>query len=54
LISTGIIAPSSTITSKLNLSQGLAGTLINVIVETRMRDDAHNGVNLKEIRCKQI
>lgn len=44
---------SLAITEKLNLSQGLAGTLIDSIVETRMRDDACNGVNLDEIRRKQ-
>jgi hypothetical protein len=37
----------------LNLPQGLAGALINTIVETRMRDDACNGVNLEEICRKQ-
>ena len=35
------------------LSQGLAGTLIDAIVETRMRDDACNGVSLEEVRRKQ-
>ena len=54
-ISTSLIPLSSTIiTNDLNLSRGLAGTLIDVIVETRMRDDARNGVNLEEIRRKQI
>jgi hypothetical protein len=32
----------------------MAGTLVDAIVETRMRDDARNGVNLEEIRQKQI
>jgi hypothetical protein len=41
------------ITENLNLSQGLAGILMDIIVETRMRDDARNGVNLEEIRRKQ-
>ncbi|KAI2506247.1 hypothetical protein MHU86_8182 [Fragilaria crotonensis] len=44
---------SLAITEKLNLSQGLAGSYIDAIVETRMRDDACNGVNLDEIRRKQ-
>ncbi len=46
---TGVVA-----TEKLNLAQGLAGTLIDSIVETRKRDDARNGVNLDEIRRKQV
>ena len=45
---------SIAIIDKLNLSHGLAGTLIDSIVETRMRDDARNGVNLEEIRNKQV
>jgi hypothetical protein len=54
-ITTSLIPSSSTIiTNELNLSQGLEATLIDVIVETRMRGDARNGVNLEEIRRKQI
>jgi hypothetical protein len=37
----------------LNLTRGLAGTLIDSIVELRMRDDARNGVNLEENRRKR-
>ncbi|KAI2505380.1 hypothetical protein MHU86_9086 [Fragilaria crotonensis] len=44
---------SIAITQKLNLLQGLAGSYLDAIVETRMRDDACNGVNLDEIRRKQ-
>jgi hypothetical protein len=37
----------------LNLTRGLAGTLIDSIVELRIRDDARNGVNLEENRRKR-
>jgi hypothetical protein len=37
----------------LNLSQGLAGTLIDSIIETRNREDARNGVNVEENRRKR-
>ncbi|KAI2504990.1 hypothetical protein MHU86_9433 [Fragilaria crotonensis] len=54
-ISADIILPNSTsIASELNLSQGMAGMLIDEIVEMRMRDDARNGVNLEDTRRKQI
>ena len=36
----------------LNLTRGLAGTLIESIVELRIRDDARNGVNLEENRAQ--
>jgi hypothetical protein len=38
----------------LNLSQGLAGSLIDSIVAARIRDDARNGVNLEENRLKRV
>ena len=38
---------------ELNLSRGLAGTLIDTILETRLREDARNGVNREEIRRKK-
>jgi hypothetical protein len=38
----------------LNLSKGLAGSLIDEILETRARDDARNGVNLEENRRKRV
>jgi hypothetical protein len=37
----------------LNLSQGLTGTLIDSILETRNREDARNGVNFEENRKKR-
>lgn len=40
--------------NQLNLTQGLAGSLIDVIVDARIRDDARNGVNCEEIRQKRI
>jgi hypothetical protein len=40
--------------NQLNLIQGLAGSLIDSIVETRNRDDARNGINREEIRQKRI
>ena len=38
----------------LNLSKGLAGSLIDTIIETRARDDARNGINLEENRRKRV
>jgi hypothetical protein len=38
----------------LNLSKGLAGSLIDSIVAARIRDDARNGVNLEENRLKRV
>ena len=32
----------------LNINQGLAGSLVDAIVETRMREDVRNGINLEE------
>jgi hypothetical protein len=40
--------------AELNLSQGLAGSLIDSILETRIRDDARNGVNRKDNRRKRV
>ena len=40
--------------AELNLSQGLAGSLIDSILETRIRDDARNGVNREENRRKRV
>jgi hypothetical protein len=37
----------------LNLFQGLAGTFIDSIIETRNREDARNGVNFEENRRKR-
>jgi hypothetical protein len=38
----------------LNLHHGLAGTLVDSIVETRMRDDSRNGVNMEEIQRRRM
>ena len=38
---------------QLNLSQGLAGSLIDTILETRIREDARNGVNHEDNRRKR-
>ena len=38
----------------LNLHHGLAGTLVDSIVETRMRDDARNGVNMEENQRRRM
>ena len=40
--------------NKLNLTRGLAGSLIASIVDVVIRDDARNGVNRDEIRQKRI
>ena len=40
--------------SKLDLTLGLAGTLVDTIVQTRIRDDARNGVNLEEKQQKRV
>jgi hypothetical protein len=40
--------------AELNLSQGLAGSLIDSILEARICDDARNGVNRKENRLKRV
>ena len=40
--------------AELNLSQGLAGSLIDTILETRIREDARNGVNREENRRKRV
>lgn len=40
--------------SELNLTEGLAGTLIDKILQTRNRSDARNGVNLEEQHRKQV
>ena len=40
--------------AELNLSKGLAGSLIDSILETRIRDDARNGVNREENRRKRV
>jgi hypothetical protein len=37
----------------LNLSQGLTGSLIHSIIETRNRDDARNGVNVEKNQRKR-
>ena len=39
---------------QLNLLQGLAGSLIDTILDKRLQDDARNGVNSEENRQKQI
>ncbi len=39
---------------QLNLLQGLAGSLIDTILDKRLRDDARNGVNREENHQKQI
>ena len=38
----------------LNLTEGLAGSLIDDIVDARNHDDARKGVNCEEIRQKRI
>ena len=40
--------------SELNLTEGLAGTLIDQILQTRNRSDARNGVNIEEQHRKQV
>ncbi len=40
--------------NQLNLTRGLAGSLIASIVDVVIRDDARNGVNRDEIRQKRI
>jgi hypothetical protein len=40
--------------TKLNLTLGLAGALVDTIVQTRIRDDARNGVNLEEKQQKRV
>jgi hypothetical protein len=42
------------ILTQLNLTHGLAGSLIDSIVVTRLRDEARNGINREEIRQKKI
>ncbi|KAI2493466.1 hypothetical protein MHU86_21084 [Fragilaria crotonensis] len=39
---------------QLNLSQGLSGKYMDTILESRIREDARNGVNLEENRQKRI
>ena len=46
----GIIASPD----NLNLNHGLAGTLVDSIVEVRNRHDARNGINLEENRRKRV
>jgi hypothetical protein len=48
------VPDSCLIAEQLNLSQGLAGSLIDRILDTRIRDDARNGVNREENRLKKI
>ena len=38
---------------RLNLLEGLAGTLMDSLMETRVRADARNGVNLEQNRLKR-
>jgi hypothetical protein len=42
------------ILTQLILTHGLAGLLIDSIVETRLRDEARNGINREKIRQKKI
>jgi hypothetical protein len=38
----------------LNIHHALVGTLVDSIVETRMRDDSRNGVNMEEIQRRRM
>ena len=38
----------------LNLCDGMAGTLVDSIVEVRMRDDARNGINQEESQLRRM
>jgi hypothetical protein len=40
--------------TELNLTSGLAGALVDTIVQTRIRDDARNGMNLEAKQQKRV
>ncbi len=48
-----LLAPAVIPPDLLNLSEGLAGTLMDSLMETRVRADARNGVNLEQNRLKR-
>jgi hypothetical protein len=45
---------SVSIAEQLNLSQGLAGTIMTSLLEYKVRDDARNGINFEENMRKRV
>jgi hypothetical protein len=45
---------SALVAEQLNLSQGLAGTLMTSLLEYKVRDDARNGINFEENMQKRV
>jgi hypothetical protein len=45
---------SALVAEQLNLSQGLAGTLMTLLLEYKVRNDARNGINFEENMQKRV
>ncbi|KAI2492614.1 hypothetical protein MHU86_21928 [Fragilaria crotonensis] len=52
---TGVSASQSVVVAEqLNLSRGLAGTIMTSLLEYKVRDDARNGINFEENMLKRV
>jgi hypothetical protein len=52
---TGVSALQSVVVAEqLNLSRGLAGTIMTSLLEYKVRDDARNGINFEENMLKRV